>query len=200
MTILESYNDYDDKILNDLTLESGQVHETTFTDCTFKHCNLRETEFITCRFNDCTFEDCDLSLMTVENCSFREVEFKDSRVVGVNWISADWPRISSGSPVNFFDCIIDYSTFIGLKLNKISFKGCSAKDVEFSETNLTSADFRDTTLTSSRFNNTNLTQANFVGAKDYSIDITRNIAKKTKFSVPEAYSLVYSLEDIILVE
>lgn len=200
MTLIESYSEYDDRILSDLTFESGQVNETTFTDCTFKNCNLRETEFVYCRFNDCSFEDCDLSLITVEDCSFREVRFKSSKVVGVNWISADWPRISSSSPINFTDCVLDYSTFIGLTLNKISFKGCLAKDVEFSEANLTSADFRDATLDKSRFNNTNLTQANFDGAKEYKIDIAKNIIKKTKFSVPEAYSLVHNMEDIILVE
>ena len=198
--MLESYSEYDGQKIDGVIFESGRVDETTFTDCVFTNCNFRETAFVYCRFNDCTFEDCDLSLITVEDCSFREVKFKNSKLVGINWLSADWPRISSGSPINFTDCAIDYSTFIGLTLNKISFKGCSAKDVEFSEANLTKADFRDATLTASRFNNTNLTEANFDGAKDYTIDITKNVIKKTKFAVPEAYALVHSLEDIILVE
>lgn len=200
MTQIQPFEDYDDVTFDGVEQESGHIQETTFTDCIFKNCQLRETEFTNCRFNDCSFEACDLSLITVRDCSFREVEFIDSKVVGVNWISAEWPRITSGSPINFKDCVIDYSTFIGLTLTKIRFNGCTAKDVEFSDANLTSADFRDTTLTASRFNNSNLTKANFEGAKEYTIDMGLNILKQARFTVPEAYSLLHSTTDLILVD
>ena len=52
-------------------------------------------------------------------------------------------------------------------------------------------------LTDSRFNHTNLTEADFSDATHYNISAVDNTLKKTRFSLPEAISLLYSL-DIIL--
>ncbi|MEM8860817.1 MAG: pentapeptide repeat-containing protein, partial [Chloroflexota bacterium] len=144
-------------------------------------------------------ENCDLSLISVQDSSFREVKFIKTKVVGVNWTAADWPNIPpSKSPINFSECVLDYSTFIGLTLNRIKFENCKANDLEFSDASLVGADFRGTTLTKSRFNNTNLTEANFEGASEYNIDVTKNNLRKAKFSLPEAYALVHSIEHIFL--
>ena len=104
------------------------------------------------------------------------------------------------SPINFAKCQLDYGTFIGLNLSKIKFEGCSLKHIEFSEANLSDANFKETLLTESRFNNTNLNGANFEGAKEYKIDITKNLVKKTRFALPEAYSLLHHIEDLVLTE
>ena len=45
----------------------------------------------------------------------------------------------------------------------------------------------------------NLTEADFTGAKNYAIAPGMNTLKKTKFSLPEAMSLLYNL-DIKLTE
>ncbi len=200
MNLLESYTTYDDQTLDGVEFTSGQVYETEFDNCVFKGCDFQETEFMACRFNDCEFIDCNLNMITIKDCSFREVWFKQTKAVGINWLAADWPKLISASPINFQDSQLDYSTFIGLTLKKIKFNGCSLKDIEFSDADLSEADFRDAVLTSSRFNNTNLTKARFDGATDYKIDITRNRIGKTKFSVPEAYSLLHNIEQIILVD
>jgi uncharacterized protein YjbI with pentapeptide repeats len=94
---------------------------------------------------------------------------------------------------------VDFSAFIGLKLRKLVLTKCSAKEVEFSEADLTSADLRGTDLTKSRFQQTNLMRANFEGATNYSIDLATNKITKARFSLPEALSLLYGL-DIVLVE
>jgi len=44
-----------------------------------------------------------------------------------------------------------------------------------------------------------LTEADFTGAKNYAIAASSNTLKKTKFSLPEAMGLLYSL-DIVLTE
>jgi fluoroquinolone resistance protein len=56
-----------------------------------------------------------------------------------------------------------------------------------------------TDFSNSRFQHTNLTEADFTGATNYAIAASLNTLKKTKFSLPEAMSLLYSL-DIILTE
>jgi uncharacterized protein YjbI with pentapeptide repeats len=133
-------------------------------------------------------------LLRVEQSTFRNTTFKDSKVIGVDWTMASWSKFISFSPVNFYECVIDFSTFIGLSLVKISFKECGVKDVDFSGADLTEADFSKAVLSKSQFRNTNLTQANFEDATDYTIDVTVNMVSKAKFSLPEAISLLRGLE------
>jgi uncharacterized protein YjbI with pentapeptide repeats len=138
-------------------------------------------------------------MIRLEDTSFSETRFVGSKAVGVNWALAAWPGYTVESPIRFEDCVLNYSTFIGLTLHKIGFTGCTASDVDFSEADLTEADFANAVLTKSRFRQTNLTRANFVGATEYSIDITANTVTKARFSFPEAMALLYSV-DICLVE
>jgi len=49
------------------------------------------------------------------------------------------------------------------------------------------------------FGNTNLTEADLSRACNYRIDPAQNVLGQAKFSLPEAMSLLYSM-DIVLVE
>jgi fluoroquinolone resistance protein len=104
-----------------------------------------------------------------------------------------------GSAVDFINCTLNYSTFTGLKLPKAQFTHCVARDVDFADADLSGANCTETDFSDSRFLHTNLTEADFTGATHYSIAVNLNTVKKAKFSLPEAMSLLYSL-DIILVE
>lgn len=55
-------------------------------------------------------------------------------------------------------------------------------------------DFRNTDFEKSIFSKTNLYKVNFKGAKNYYIDIKNNNIKKAKFSLPEALSLLDTLD------
>jgi len=180
-------------------LEATKVVGKEFYECVFSHCSLRECTFQSCKFNDCLFQDCDLSLVRFEGSSFSDTRFERCKVVGVNWTIAAWSKFQSESPISFTDCVIDFSAFIGLTLRKIVLKKCHAHEVAFSEADLTSANFSGTDLTKSRFQHTNLTKANFEGATNYSIDLMTSKVTKAKFALPEALSLLYGL-DIVLVE
>jgi uncharacterized protein YjbI with pentapeptide repeats len=74
---------------------------------------------------------------------------------------------------------------------------CEAKEVDFIETNFSHGDFKNTDFEKSRFFKTNLTGADFKGAINYSIDVKNNIIKNARFSLPEALSLLSSLEIIL---
>jgi uncharacterized protein YjbI with pentapeptide repeats len=76
---------------------------------------------------------------------------------------------------------------------------CTARDVDFAEANLTGANCSHTDFAESRFFHTNMTDADFRHATNYAIPANLNTLKKTKFSMPEALTLLYSL-DIILSE
>jgi uncharacterized protein YjbI with pentapeptide repeats len=104
-----------------------------------------------------------------------------------------------GQPVNFQNCAISHSTFIGLSLPAIQIVGCVAENVDFRDADLTQVDFSGTDLLDSLFSNTDLTKADLSRARNYNIAPDKNILKKTKFSLPEALALLYNL-DILLDE
>jgi fluoroquinolone resistance protein len=195
----ESKAEYEGAIFKNVKLESSQISNKEFYECTFITCSFRETTFKACKFIDCTFQNSDLSLASFSGTSFQKTSFERSKVIGVNWTIAAWSRFQSESPIRFHECVIDFSAFIGLKLRKISVTKCSAQEVEFSDADLTNANFSGTDLAKSRFRKTNLTRANFEDATNYSIDVTNNTITKARFSLPEALSLLNGL-DIVLVE
>jgi fluoroquinolone resistance protein len=195
----QSQAEYSNQSFSKVRLEAARVVRKEFDECVFSHCSFRESTFQECKFSGCTFQDCDLSLVRFDGSSFNDTTFERSKVIGVNWTIAAWSKFQSDSPITFTECVVDFSAFIGLTLRKITFKKCSAQVVEFSEADLSASNFSCTNLAKSRFSQTNLTRANFEGATNYSIDLTANKVTKAKFSLPEALSLLYGL-DIVLVE
>ena len=190
---------YTDQVFKEIHLEQAHLVSNEFHDCTFGRCSFVETIFQGCRFVNCVFQHCDLSLVQMPDCSFAATRFESSRVIGVNWAKAHWPATRLGDSIGFFKCAINHSTFIGLNLRRIQIQECVAVDVDFREADLSQANFAGTDLSDSLFLATNLTQADLSRARNYQIDLSQNVVKKAKFSLPEAMSLLYSL-DIVLVE
>ncbi len=182
-----------------VALVGGSVESKEFDSCVFTKCSFRETSFKSCRFCSCRFRRCDLSLAHVAHCAFVDARFEDCALIGINWTEAAWRKNVLAAPVHFVNCALNHSVFMGLSLRGITVARCVAKDVDFSECDLTRADCTLTDFEQSRFVQTNLTEADFTGATHYAIAANLNTLKKTKFSLPEALSLLYSL-DIILTE
>lgn len=179
--------------------KNAQVKFKEFDACIFVKCSFSETAFNDCKFRDCVFKGCDLNLIGVKGCAFENTRFEDSQLIGVNWTDTTWAKNKFLKPVDFLGCLLNLSTFMNLNLKKIKLTKCVARDVDFTEANMTQANCTATDFSNSRFMRTNLTEADFTGATNYSITANLNTLKKTKFSLPEAMSLLYSL-DIVLVE
>ena len=193
---------YENDSFTELVIEEELIEGVEFQECTFSKCTFTGSTFKSCKFKDCTFVDCDLSLIKVDYSSFNAVSFEKSKLVGINWAVASWDLdglLKLQNPVSFSECVVNYSSFIGLELEGLQIKKCTANEVDFSEANLEKSSFQGTELTGSIFRNTNLTEANFVGAANYAINPDLNTIKKAKFSIPEAMSLLYSM-DIEIVE
>ncbi|MBN1536631.1 MAG: pentapeptide repeat-containing protein [Anaerolineales bacterium] len=192
--------EYTSQEFKKLVFKTDQVMCKEFDDCTFIKCAFNDTVFQNCKFRDCTFNGCDLSLVGFEGCSFANTRFEDSQLISINWTETAWANAKViFKPVDFYDCVINYSTFLGMDLKNVTLSKCIAREVSFEEANLTQADCRFTDFLNSRFIHTNLTEADFTGAKNYTIAANLNTLKKTKFSLPEAMSLLYNL-DICLTE
>ena len=74
-----------------------------------------------------------------------------------------------------------------------------ARNVDFADANLTQADLTGTDFYGSLFLHTDLTEADLTHAQNYHISASLNVLKRTRFSFPEAMSLLAAL-NIILVE
>ena len=196
---IHSQTDYADQAFKGAHLRQAEIAFSEFHGCTFAQCSFAESVFRHCRFVDCTFRQCDLSLVQVPDSVFSGMRFEDSKIVGVNWAQADWSAVKLGQPLGFYRCTISHCTFIGLNLRGMEVKECVAKDVDLREADLSKADFAGTDLSESLFINTNLSEADLSKARDYHIAPGQNELKGTKFSLPEAMSLLYNL-DIVLVE
>ncbi len=175
-------------------IQFRDARNTTFTRCNFNEATLRE-----CSFINCAFVRCDLSLSHVSGSRFRDVRFESCKLLGINWTEATWEKATLLKAMNFHDCALNYASFFGLRLPRISLTDCVAHEADFAEADLTGAVFTGTDLTGSRFHHTNLTNADFTGATHYTIAANVNTLKKTRFRLPEALALLYSL-DIVLTE
>ena len=197
MTLDGAETEFEGETFRGVAWADGDLARRSFDGCTFLRCNLARANLRGTRFTDCTFKECDLSVATVNDCSFQEARFEDCKLVGVNWIDAHWPRRGGLNSLTFLRCILSHSTFAGLSLKRMTLKDCTAIDVVFSDADLTETDCTGTDFSESRFFHTNLTKADFRGATGYSIAPDQNTLRKTRFSLPEAISLLHSL-DIVL--
>lgn len=100
-------------------------------------------------------------------------------------------------PFDFDHCALNHSVFFGLNLQEIKMSNCSAINTIFEEADLSRADCTKSDFKNAHFNHTILTETNFKGAVNYTISSQTNTLKKTRFSLPEAISLLYNL-DIVL--
>jgi len=181
-----------DQEFSGIDARGGVWADRFFEACVFKHVQLSDATFQRCRFVDCVFEDTDLSNLAVPGSSFREVSWRNSKLLGV-----DWTKATALAHLSFIDCVLSYSSFIGLDLRRLRLEKCVAREIELGRANLADAVCRGTDFAGARFAGTNLTGADFCEAINYAFDPRDNMVKKAKFSLPEAMSLLYAL-DIVL--
>jgi len=193
LSILQSSCDYSSERFLDLKLDQSELESVNFADCSFARCDFSGTRFINCRFIDCHFEDCDLSLARLPNSVFSTVTFHGSRLLGIDWTEANWTASRLGKPLSFDNCNLSHSTFIGLSLPGLRLAACQARDVDFRESDLSRAELSDTDFIESIFLATNLSGANLSSARNYAITPEENKLAGTRFSLPEAISLLHNM-------
>jgi uncharacterized protein YjbI with pentapeptide repeats len=194
LDLTDGAKEYWSKNFYGLQLSGLELSSTEFEACTFKNCDFSEAVFKRCNFIDCEFVGCNLSVVNLEYSKFSEVVFRDSKAIGVNWTLATWPNMAFSSPIQFYKCIINDSSFIGLTLQDIVIEECKAHCVDFRDGDFRSANFTYSDLRASLFGNTNLGGADFSEATDYDIDIHENDLKGARFSRFEAVRLLEFLE------
>jgi len=196
---IEDSKEYFSQTFDNLETTGGSFTEVMFENCIFQQCNFSDTRFYKCKFVDCVFTASNLSNIRVDYSKFFDVSFKESKLVGVDWTKADWPRFNFIAPISFNECIINDSSFFGLSLSELVLEHCKVHDVDFRSGTFTKAKFCYTDFTNSLFMKTNLREADFSEAENYDIDIFNNEIKAARFSRLEAVRLLNGL-DIELVD
>ncbi|MCX6731268.1 MAG: pentapeptide repeat-containing protein [Candidatus Roizmanbacteria bacterium] len=193
MDILSKTNDSSYKeTFSGLVHSNVKIQNKEFENCVFDKCTFIECTFDACKFMDCTFSNCSISAAKPYNSQFFNIIFNDSKIMGF-----DWTKTKTVRELTFKKCDISYSNFSYIKLHSLKLIECIAKEVNFNESDLSESIFTQTDFAQSIFSNTNLTKTDFRKAINYGIDIKFNTLKKAKFSLPEATSLLRSL-DIVL--
>lgn len=185
---------YDDAHFRQLELAGAAIDGIRFRDCRFTRCNFSEATLAHCRFSDCEFADCNLSLAKLAGSGFAGVGFTDCKLVGIDWTRAHWPSVQLPGALAFTRCALNDSSFFGLDLRALAMVDCRAIDVDFSEARCEDADFSRSDLRDSLFRKTRLARANFSDARNYRIDVFDNDIRRAKFALPEAISLLDSLD------
>lgn len=199
MLRLFAENEYFDERFGDCEGINGNLNGVIFERCEFIHCDFSSASLTGCKFIDCLFERCNLSLINIPNTRFSNCEFIGSKLVGIDWTKAYWPRFDLYSQLNFNDSILSGCNFFGLKLHESNFEECRLHDVDFRNAELQKSIMTGCDLSNSLFMQTNLEHVDFTGSHSFDIDVRQNRLLKAKFSRFEALGLLTSL-DIQLVD
>jgi len=189
---------FDSEKFESITLnDSRHLDGKTFISSTFVDCDFSNAKITDCVFNDCDFVNCNFSLCSLKESKIDDASFKNCQLMGVDFTVMRWSKIArkrNTFAISFDHCVLNYSIFIGMNMYKARFADCSLKEVCFEETDLEEAVFGNSDLSSAIFNNTNLKSADLSKATNYNINVSTNRLAKAKFSLPEAMSLLYSMD------
>lgn len=178
------------------TFDQVRCHEhlldISFYKCVFRESSFQGQRFSECVFDDCEFHCCNLSLVELAGTVLTGVVFRDCKLLGLNW-SGTGGFLSA----SYEGCLMENNVFADMNLSRFRFMSCALSNSTFSNTRLRQAVFDDCDLSGSRFHQADLTGADFRTARNYYMNAETNTLKRTRFSLPEAVSLLANL-DIVL--
>ncbi|MGR5117946.1 pentapeptide repeat-containing protein [Vibrio astriarenae] len=193
MPLIKNNEEYYDQQFDKHTVKGETLLETVFEECEFIDCDFSDAVFRRCRFVDCSFVSCNLSLVQFSLTQFLNIEFRQSKLVGVDWTKADWPTFRADPEMRFFECILNGSSFYGLTLQEIKFDQCQLVDVDFREADLSQAQMTECDLNEAQFMRTNLTGTDLTDSHSFTMSVLDNQLKGAQFSRLEALNLLESL-------
>ena len=174
MTVIENNHEYTGSRFEKADLSDQTIRGVVFEDCTFIRCDFSSAVAQQCRFTDCVFEQCNMSLLAVPETRFSGTEFTGTKMIGIDWTKAYWPKFDFYSQLVFKECILDSNNFFDLRLHEFVMQDCDLTDTLFMHTNLEGADL--------------------CGSHSFYIDIRENKTAKATFSAYEALNLLRVLD------
>lgn len=178
---------HESKEFENIDYTEKSLRDREFYKCKFIGCNFTQSDLRGNSFEECAFEECNFSMTEVAGAGFRDITFTGCKILGIDFSQCNRFMFT----FHFDNCIMDYCTFFGTKLDKTLFNKCSLKEVDFNEANLASSIFTECDLTGALFSNTNLEKADFRTAVNFAIDPEFNKVKKAKFTSFQLEGLLY---------
>ena len=129
----------------------------------------------------------------VISTSFQNITLKDSKLLGVMFDVANNFLLE----FSFENCILNFASFYGMKIQKTSFKNCSMQEVNFCSADISGGIFENCDLAKAIFDHTNIESADFRSAYNYVLDPENNRITKAKFALNGTPGLL-SKYDIII--
>jgi fluoroquinolone resistance protein len=133
--------------ITNLDLLEEQIDNVELLGCTMSDCQLGGTTLDRCSFEDVTFERCDWNIVKLGGSSFRGVRFLDCKLTGIDWSRAHDLTFD----VTFIGCVLDFSSFVGMRLADLKSAGGKGHDVVFADCNLRGASLADMDLAGTTF-------------------------------------------------
>jgi uncharacterized protein YjbI with pentapeptide repeats len=146
------------------------ISDSEFNDCTFLDSDLNHASVDASRFLDCRFERCDLSLWKPVDSVFGGCRFEDSRMLGIDWTPAAWPRVALHDPNRFVRCDLSMGTFNDLDLGAVEFWECRLRETSFRFARLSGSRFDGSDCLGCDFHGSDLTGARLVGVLGLTVD------------------------------
>ncbi len=148
-----------------------------YENCQFKNCDFQSLDFSKFIFIDCTFVNCNLTMVKTDNLALRDIVFEGSKLMGFRFDLCN----TLGLSVSFTSCVVDHSSFFGVKVKKTRFKDSSLQSVDFTGADATEVVFENCNLADAHFERTQLVKADFRKAYNFTIDPEINVMKKARF-------------------
>jgi uncharacterized protein YjbI with pentapeptide repeats len=147
-----------------------EVIDAEFHSCTFVGADLHEALARNTRFVDCRFEGSDLSLWRPTDSSLGGSQFKDCRMLGIDWTLATWPPVSLHDPNQFLRCDLSMGTFANLDLGPVVFEECRLREVSFREARMLGARLDGSDCLGADFQSADLREAGLMNVDGLLVD------------------------------
>lgn len=161
--------------------------------CTFIRCDISNSDLSHVQFSDCEFTGCNLSMTKMMATRLQNITFKDSKMLGVQFDTCNNFLIE----FSFENCVLNYSSFFGMKIPKTVFKNSSIQEVNFTGANLNGAIFENCDLLKAIFDRTYLVGVDFTSSYWYLIDPEENTLTEARFSLSGTPGLLMKYDIII---
>ena len=186
-------NYFEEQIYEGINYTADGLPGGSYEICTFVNCDLSNCDLGGIKFTECEFKSCNLSMVKVIKTSLNDIQFRDCKLLGINFENCDTFLFS----VAFDNCTLNYSSFYKRLLKKTRFANCIMQEVDFTDSDLNQSVFDNCDLAKAKFENTNLEKVDFRTAYNYALDPEINRVKKAQFSLPGVVGLL-SKYDIVI--
>ncbi|MCP4869106.1 MAG: pentapeptide repeat-containing protein [Proteobacteria bacterium] len=182
MTTLAPDSFHEAKSFDGLDLRGGRLERVELLDCVISDSQLSEATLDSCSFEDVTFRRCDLSVVQLGGTAFRGVKFDECKLTGLDWSRAQDLTFE----VSFHDCVLDFSSFQGVRLRKLRIEGGRAHNVIFADSDLRAARLGYVDLAGAQFTGNDLRGTDLSTSVNVVLEPRTNRLHKTKLPVDAA--------------